>query len=251
MLFSTLFFVFSYPAVLHANCPQADKLQTALVEYVHDGDTIRLKDGRKVRLIGINTPELAREQQPKQALASEAKLALQNIIDANNHKIGLSFGIERQDKYGRTLAHLFAQDGSNIQIALIQQGLATAYTTPPNDQYSDCYKAAESIAISNKKGLWALNDFQLKDANKLAPKESGFRRIQGKVLEISTKPNTIWINLENRVKIRIKNKDFNYFDLAKLKQYKNKTIQIHGWLHANKRGYFMNLRHPSALRLSK
>jgi len=38
-------------------CPADSFDETTTVRYIHDGDTLHLKDGRKVRLIGINTPE--------------------------------------------------------------------------------------------------------------------------------------------------------------------------------------------------
>ena len=41
--------------------------EIAVVDYIHDGDTLRLRDGRRVRLIGINTPELTRDNKPAEA----------------------------------------------------------------------------------------------------------------------------------------------------------------------------------------
>ena len=49
--------VFCLPA--HALCPAPGKLPQAKVQRVVDGDTLRLADGRNVRLIGLNAPELA------------------------------------------------------------------------------------------------------------------------------------------------------------------------------------------------
>jgi len=113
--------------------------ETVIVKYVHDGDTLHLADKRKVRLIGIDTPELARKEKPADAFAHEAKDALKKLIASAQNKIGLVYGIEKKDRYGRVLAHLFLPDGTNIQAELISMGYAIAYTVPPNNQYADCY----------------------------------------------------------------------------------------------------------------
>ena len=62
-------------ALAAVDCP-ADRIDEYVeVADVHDGDTVRLVDGRKLRLIGFNTPELARDESPAEPLATEARQA--------------------------------------------------------------------------------------------------------------------------------------------------------------------------------
>ncbi|MCW9013449.1 MAG: thermonuclease family protein [Gammaproteobacteria bacterium] len=247
-----LFCVWLLSTHASANCPAFQIHETATVKSVHDGDTIRLNDGRKVRLIGIDTPELARNNKPSQAYAIEARNALSKLLKQHDNHIGLSYGTERFDKYRRTLAHLFLPDGNNVQDFLLRNGYATAYTTPPNDHMADCYRRSEATAIKQRQGIWSLNQYQIKLPEQLKTSEQGFRRIQGKIQSVQPGKQAWWINmpLNNRpgmIKIRIAKKDLQHFDLHSLRLLPNKTARIRGWLHPNKTGFFINLRHPSAL----
>ena len=62
-------------------------------------------------------------------------------------EIGLAYGNQRLDRYGRTLAHAYLPDGLNLQAWLIEQGHAIAFTTPPNDRMSDCYRQREQQGV--------------------------------------------------------------------------------------------------------
>lgn len=230
------------------SCPPGNIHQTAEVAYVHDGDTLKLKDGRKIRLLSINTPEVARKSRPAQRYAQQAKDALRKLLKQSNQKIGLSFGLQRKDKYKRTLAHLYLPDGTNIQAQLISQGLATAYTTPPNDRMAECYQQIEALAIKKQLGIWSLAEYQLIAPTQLKKSDRGFRRIQGQVLKVEQTPKALWINMQGALRIRINATDLYNFNLYNLNQLTGQIIRVRGWIHANKKGYFMALRHPSSLK---
>ena len=73
------------------------------VDTVFDGDTLRLVDGDKVRLIGINTPERGGKGRPAQPLAMEATASLKALIGPER-RIFLRDGQDSRDRYGRRLA---------------------------------------------------------------------------------------------------------------------------------------------------
>lgn len=106
--------------------------------YVYDGDTIRLTDGRKVRLIGIDTPELGHDGKPDQPLAKQAKERLERLAKPYL-KVQLRYDEQRRDSYGRTLAHVFLRDGTNVQRDLLSSGLATVIAVPPNLWQLECH----------------------------------------------------------------------------------------------------------------
>lgn len=87
-----------------AFCPLPDKPQWVAVRQVVDGDTLRLVDGRSVRLIGINAPEMGRKGRTSEPYAEAARRRLQALVKANDDRVGLVPGVEGKDKYGRTLA---------------------------------------------------------------------------------------------------------------------------------------------------
>ena len=67
-------FIYSSAALADSNCSSDYYDETTNIRYIHDGDTLHLSDGRKVRLIGINTPELARDNRAAEAFAQQAKV---------------------------------------------------------------------------------------------------------------------------------------------------------------------------------
>ncbi|MDH5471352.1 MAG: thermonuclease family protein [Gammaproteobacteria bacterium] len=240
---------FYAPVGLAFTCPTEHFDESAIVKSVHDGDTLTLNDGRKIRLIGINTPELARKNQPAEPYAEQARQALDALVKQAKHNIKLVYGIDRTDKYQRTLAHIYLPDGNNIQAHLISKGLATAFTTPPNDSQSNCYKQLETIAIKQKTGIWSLAEYQVKQPNQLTKHSKGFHRIEARVSQIRQSKNAFWINLHGDIHIRIQNRDLKYFDMDTLLHLKDKIIIVRGWLHPKKNSFFMHLRHPDAFSL--
>lgn len=243
LFFSALFCVCD----AHALCPPDQLDETAIVRHVHDGDTLHLSDGRKIRLIGINAPEVARKQIPAEPLANDAKNALTKLLRQHGNKIGLKFGIERHDKYQRLLAHLYLPDGQSVQAYLLNQGYAVSFTTPPNENNADCYRKVEQQAIKSRQGVWALDDYQIKTSYQLTNKDRGFRRIQGRVSKLSHNPKGSWLFLDQNIRIQIKEQDMAYFNPYMLQQLQGKTIIVRGWLHPGEDYFYMNLRHPDAI----
>ncbi|MBL4743158.1 MAG: thermonuclease family protein, partial [Cycloclasticus sp.] len=106
---------------------------TRRVVRVVDGDTVILDGGEKVRLLGINTPELGFHGKPVEAGALAAKSLLQQWV--LNKQVSVVRDVERKDHYGRTLAHLFIEGSGHINVLMLQSGLATLSLHPPNLKY--------------------------------------------------------------------------------------------------------------------
>jgi micrococcal nuclease len=132
---------------------QPGGLESVAVAAVIDGDTIELTDGRRVRYIGINTPE---RNQPYYAEATDTN---RQLIGGN--QIQLEFDVETFDQYGRTLAYVWA-NGQLVNFELVQRGFANAFTVPPNVRYETDFRSAEQAARDAGRGLWAGSDVSLK-----------------------------------------------------------------------------------------
>lgn len=233
------------------DCPPPQISETARVRHVHDGDTLRLDDGRKIRLIGIDTPELASDRpakrHPAQPYARQARDALVRLLKQSDNRIGLSYGPQRQDRYQRTLAHLYLPDGRSLQAFLLSNGYATAFTTPPNDSRSPCYRKAEAQAREQQRGIWSLPAYRVKTLYQLEQGGEGFSRIEGQVADIQFSKKAVWIRMGNKLRLRIDHRDLAYFNRHQLQNLRGKTIRVRGWLHRNKDHFFMALRHSDAL----
>jgi len=121
----------------------------ATVAKVVDGDTIRLLDGRIVRYIGIDAPEIG-EPFYREARAANSKLVFKK-------KVRLEFDIQKFDRHGRVLAYVYVDSGKGevfVNAELVRLGYATAYTVPPNVKYAKLFIKLQREAIKNGRGLW-------------------------------------------------------------------------------------------------
>ena len=124
----------------------------ALVVRVIDGDTLVLAGGARVRVLGIDAPEMERDGQPADFLAHKAKAVLTELT--LNRTIALEYDRLRYDHYGRLLAYLFLPDHTLVNADLVRQGLARVYFIAPNMRYREVLLAAQQEAIEAKRGIW-------------------------------------------------------------------------------------------------
>ncbi len=136
------------------------------VVHVSDGDTLRLDTGHVVRLLDINTPELAHDDLPAEPLATQAKLALQHL--ALGQPVQVQLGGRVYDPYERVLGHVYLRNGSRnawVNGGLVRGGFAHVYTFPDNRVYGPELLALEVAARAEAVGLWALPRWQVRAAN--------------------------------------------------------------------------------------
>ncbi len=217
------------------------------VRHVYDGDTVLLEDGRKVRLIGVNTPEIGRDGRPSQPLAEAARDALVTLL-GRERRVILRYGEERRDRHGRVLAHLFLDKSSNINALLVEQGYAAAIAVPPNLDYLDCYGGAEARARSAGLGIWSTLPFTPIPARRVDRDVRGFRLVTGVVRGHGESRRSIWLRLDGPLSLRIAKKDLMYFRDQDLARLVGKKVRARGWIHPGSKGPVMQVRHPFSLR---
>jgi micrococcal nuclease len=125
-----------------------------VVRWVIDGDTLILKDGRRVRYIGINAPETAHEKRKAEPYANKARSFNINLVARK--KVRLEYDQVRKDDYGRQLAYVYLKDGTFVNRAMLSEGLAYCYTFFPNDRYRDNFLKAQRKAMQDRNGIWQL-----------------------------------------------------------------------------------------------
>jgi micrococcal nuclease len=126
--------------------------QAALVVQIVDGDTLMLAGGAKVRVLGIDAPELERDGRPADFLAHKAKATLGDLT--LNKTIALEYDRLRYDHYGRLLAYLWLPDHTLVNAELVRQGLARVYFITPNLRYQKVLLTAQQEAIGAQRGVW-------------------------------------------------------------------------------------------------
>ena len=230
-----------------ADCPTDRTSERVQAIHVYDGDTVKLRDGRRLRLIGINTPEVRRNGEAPQALAEPAKAALKALLDKHNGSLLLRHGKEQHDHYGRLLAHAFLDDGSNVAVHLLEKGLATTLVVPPNTWARDCYQAREDSARAARVGLWSLADYQPLESRALPLSTRGFRLVRGQVTEIRQSRHNVWLDLEGPLVIKVPRSDLVNFKPGFPEDLAGRRIETRGWIRKDDRGLRLNLRHPAAI----
>lgn len=124
------------------------------VSRVTDGDTIRVARAgdERVRLIGIDTPEVDWYGGLAECFGEEAGRFLQDLL--SGERVRLEHDLERADRYGRTLAYVYLEDGRMVNLLLVRRGYAEVTIYPPNVRYEARLRAAELEARTSGRGLW-------------------------------------------------------------------------------------------------
>ncbi len=141
----------------------ANQTPTALGEYrvskVVDGDTIEVSmDGRlqKVRLIGMDTPEVVDPRKAVQCFGREASAEAKRRLSDKVIRLEYDVQVGEQDKYGRRLAYVYLPDGSNYAEGMIRDGFAKEYTYQGQVyKYQVNFNQAEAEAEQTARGLWS------------------------------------------------------------------------------------------------
>lgn len=136
-----------------------------LVTRAVDGDTLVLESGERVRLIGIDTPEMHESnklrrdsQRSQQDAATIQKLGrrayefTRQLVEGK--RVSLEFDLERYDRYKRILAYVYLKDGTFVNAEIIRQGYASVMTYPPNVRYAELFLNLYQEARENRRGLW-------------------------------------------------------------------------------------------------
>ena len=127
------------------------------VSRVVDGDTFWVDDGSvkgmKVRLTGIDAPEPRNTgTRPKAFFGTESTIYLQQLL--KDKKVRLEYDVARYDRYGRTLAYAYLEDGTFVNAHMVRNGYATVMTVPPNVKHQQTFTELAAKARRQNRGLW-------------------------------------------------------------------------------------------------
>lgn len=214
-------------------CQASRYNETVVVRHVHDGDTVWLRDGRRLRLIGLDTPELGRDGRPPQAYAEAARDSLRALL-RDDRRLRLVYDAQRRDRYGRLLARAYLMDGRDVAAVLLRQGLATTLVVPPNLAGVDCHAAAEQVARLARRGIWSLPAYQVMPAARLGAGDTGFHLLRGRVLAVERDRHGWWLVLPGQVLVHIRDEDLVYFNGLDPRTLRGREVVARGWLHYHK-----------------
>lgn len=213
-------------------CPAPGGLDTAQVRQVIDGDTLRLQDGRSVRMIGINAPEIGRQGRGDEPYAVAARRRLQALVDDSDGLVGLQLGRESKDRYQRTLAHVYGRGGVNFEAQLLAEGLALQVAVAPNVEQVACQQNAERAARKAGLGIWR----QSPAIAAAQVERAGFALLGGRVSKVERNRAGVWIELDDSVVLHVAPKVFGQFPEGWLDSLNGGQVEARGWVLDRSRG---------------
>lgn len=241
------------PVLGHCPPDAAAARERAQVGHIIDGDTVRLQDGRRVRFLGVNAPELGGAGMADEPLAQAAYALLAERIPPG-HLITLVYDTEPLDRYGRVLAYVYDAQGRSVEAELLRRGLAFQIAVPPNLVQADCLHAQQDIARQERVGVWRHDYWQPTPAARL--QTGGFQVVQGSVTDVSRTRGAIWLELDGPVVLQVARADQSFFEGEDWNAWLGRDLLVSGWVidrsgsRAAERGFkpwMMRLRSPHAV----
>ncbi len=241
------------PAGAQAQSPDALTTEGPFrVAEVLDGDTLVLSDGRRVRLVGIQAPQLPRGRKDLEAwpLAAEAKAALEALTLGQS--VTLGFGGRRSDRHGRLLAHLFLADGRWIQGEMLTSGLARVLSLADNRAAVADMLALEQAARAAGRGIWALKFYRVRSAEEAALYLGRFELVEGSVLNAAVVRGRGYLNFAKdwqqdfTVTLAPAVRRLFEFEGLQVENYQGLRIRVRGWMKSYN-GPMIEVTHPEQI----
>ncbi len=119
---------------------------------VEDGDSITLDKGRRVRYLGIDSPERGGPGKGE-PLAEEAHRFNRQLVRGQD--IRLEYEVELLDRYQRLLAHVYLKNGLWVNGEMVKKGLAQVLYQAPNTKKFEALLKWQRVAIDERRGIWS------------------------------------------------------------------------------------------------
>jgi micrococcal nuclease len=128
--------------------------ETATVARVIDGDTIELRNGQRLRYIGIDTPETVDPGQPVGCYGKEASDRNKTLVEGKT--VSLEMDVSEEDRFGRLLRYVYLTSGEMVNEMLVAEGYAQSSSYPPDIKHQDRFVASQQQARDAGRGLWGV-----------------------------------------------------------------------------------------------
>ena len=136
--------------------PKIHRSDSVLVKFVIDGDTIDVATVGRVRLLGIDAPEIGRGFDTSAPFAREARDRLISLV--LHRWVRLDREGPAIDSYNRHLAYVMREDGVFVNAALVRDGLARVAARLPLAKLDEL-KRAQAEAQNARRGMWAATGY--------------------------------------------------------------------------------------------
>lgn len=234
---------------------------TVAVAAALDGDTLRLNDGRELRLAGIEAPQpdlpradAANGPDDTAAVAAAADAARQALAELTaGRSVTLYYDQRRNDRYGRMVAQVVAPTDVWVEAVLLQRGLARVHTARDVAAGAALLLQTEAAARAARRGLWALAAYQVRTPEDLSRWLDSFQIVTGRIAGQHRSPGRLWLEFaggRNRptLEIAIAGAANRLFRAAKLNPATlvGADLRVRGWLRWQN-GPIIDVDHPAQI----
>jgi endonuclease YncB( thermonuclease family) len=225
-----------------ATACEVNETETGTVASVIDGETLQLRDGRTVRLIGAKAPRppLNWRGDDPWPLVDDAKVELEAL--ALGKPVELGFGGRRSDRHGHLLAQVFVVAGGErlwLQQGMVGRGLARVYSFADNRACVAELLAAESEARAKRRGVWRTSAYRIVpalDLERLGRLIHTYQLVEGRVVAVGEGRIRIFLNFAQDWRrdftLSVARKDLKVFAAAglDLRALAGKRVRVRGTL---------------------
>lgn len=234
--------------------------ETGTVANVIDGETLRLTDGKIVRLIGAKAPmpPLGWRGDDPWPLVDEAKVALESLVSGK--EVEFRFGGRRTDRHGHLLAQVFVVSGGTrlwLQEELVAKGLARVYSLPDSRACIAELMAQEREARAKRRGVWGSSAYRIEsalDVKRLGRLIHSYQLVEGRVASVGEGGGRLYLNFtpdwRSDFTISVERKAVGAFAAAgiDLKTLAGARLRVRGFL-AWRNGPMIEASHPEQIEL--
>ena len=207
-----------------------------VIVVVYDGDTVGVEfpDGRrrKIRFIGIDSPETGHSDEQVRLLAQLSKRF--TFYYLYGKQVTLKYDWEREDKYGRLLAYIWTEENGLFNEFILEEGFASAYLQFPfKDEYRKRFTEAEKAARFSNKGLWREEPYPAVSPEKISDFLGQTGAVQYICQDVKTKGQFIYLFSAAQIFSTLipKNKKNLFGDVE---DFKGRIIRVQGFVEEYK-----------------
>ncbi len=237
------------------------KQEKGYVVFVYDGDTIKLSNGDKLRLIGIDTPEMNynKNYQPEFYAKNAFEYLKSRIL---YREISYEYDIKIYDNYNRKLVYLFDKNNKLINSDLLEKGFGTLFLIPPNVKYKNKLIKAYRSALNKNVGIWGhLNTLYWNQSQKITNVEKvNFENrlhkkslIKGTIVKSYRNENIIILKFQSKKEINFQGvifkPDYFRFPFSPDKYFLNKEVVLSGKITEYEGTYQIIIETPVQLKI--
>lgn len=247
----------SAPADDRRPCPLSGGGHGVVVA-VPDGETVVLEDGSTIRLVNALAPRRSSAGRiGEDALAEQARQWLEAAV--LGRAVRYAFGGRRADRHGRLLAQLFLDDADALwlQAALVESGLARAYSHSDNRACAAPLLAREAAARAARRGIWAEPSVKILPAeppDRVVEEVGRFAIVEGRVLSVGERRlrtylnfGTYW-NVDFTVIVAGRDRDTFVDSGVELGSLAGQVVRVRGWV-LDDRGPAIAVTHPEQIEI--